>query len=236
MNKYDKFYPVFVILLFFLSNLSLAAQADTRQYSPEQLTDMTEIWLKQELNITLDSNIKIEVVPLDSRIGDKICTEAPEFSQPQNSNSRQFTVNISCSQPGSWQLYLPVKVTEMVETVTVRQNIATGTVITADMLQKEAKERRFVRGNLVSDPRQIVGARSKRSLSNGQLITMQDLCLVCRGDVVTILVDNSGLSVSASGIAEQDGTLGDTITVQNQQSGRKIQTEVVAVNQVRVKF
>ncbi|MBV2127901.1 flagellar basal body P-ring formation chaperone FlgA [Arsukibacterium indicum] len=236
MIKYDKFYPALFILLFFISNLTLANQAGLHQYSPEQLTEMTEQWLKSELDITPDSSIELDVTPLDSRIGDKICTDKPVFNRPYNSNGRQFTVNISCSQPGSWQLYLPVKVTEVIAVVTIRQNIATGTVITADMLQIEDKARRFVRGNLVSDPRQIVGARSKRSLNNGQLVTMQDLCLVCRGDVVTILIDNSGLSVSASGIAEQDGTLGDTITVQNQQSGRKIQTEVVAVNQVRVKF
>lgn len=236
MIKYDKFYQAFFISLFFISNMTWANQSGMQQYSPEQLTEMTAQWLRNELGITTDSQVELDVTPLDSRIGDKTCSDKPEFSRPYSSNSRQFTVNISCSKPGSWQLYLPVKVTEMVAAVTVRQNIATGTVITADMLQMEDKERRFVRGNLVSDPRQIVGARSKRSLNNGQLITMQDLCLVCRGDVVTILIDNSGLSVSASGIAEQDGTLGDTIAVQNQQSGRKIQTEVVAVNQVRVKF
>ena len=236
MNKYENFYLIFFISLFFISNLSWAKQPELLQYSPQQLTEMTGQWLSQELNLSADSGVELTVVPLDNRIGDKVCAEEPVFSRPQHQYSRQITVNISCTQPGPWQLYVPVKIAEIVEAVTVRQNIATGTVITADMLHVEDKERRFVRGNLVTDPRQIIGARSKRALNNGQLITMQDLCLVCRGDVVTILIDNSGLSVSASGIAEQDGTLGDTIAVQNQQSGRKIQTEVVAVNQVRVKF
>lgn len=236
MNKYEKFYPVFFILLFLISNLSKAEQPAVVDYSPEQLTEMTTLWLQQELAINANSAIELDVAPLDNRIGNKACLTKPEFSRPQNSNARQITVNISCSQPAPWQLYVPVKISEMVSALAVRQNIASGTVITADMLELAEKERRFVRGNLISNPRQIVGARSKRALSNGQLITMQDLCLVCRGDVVTILIDNSGLSVSASGIAEQDGTLGDTIAVQNQQSGRKIQTEVVAVNQVRVKF
>ncbi|KKO44038.1 flagellar biosynthesis protein [Arsukibacterium ikkense] len=236
MKKYEKFYLLNFILLFFISNLSWADSADPGHYSPEQLTDMTAQWLNQELAITPEGAIKLEVTPLDNRIGTKICDEQPQFNRPQNANNRQFTVNISCNLPVAWQLYLPVRITEMVAAATVRQNIATGTVLTADMLEISERERRFVRGNLVTDLRQIVGARSKRSLSNGQLITMQDLCLVCRGDVVTIVIDNSGLVVSASGIAEQDGTLGDTIAVQNQQSGRKVQTEVVAVNQVRVKF
>ncbi len=197
---------------------------------------MTTDWLSAELGITADSNIELDVTPLDNRIGDKTCLTAPGFDRSKNANQRQFTVNISCTSPAPWRLYLPVKITEIVAAVTVRQNIATGTVITADMLEITDKERRFVRGNLVTEPRQIIGARSKRALNIGQPVTMQDLCLVCRGDVVTILIDNSGLSVSASGIAEQDGTLGDTIAVRNQQSGRNIQTEVVAVNQVRVKF
>jgi flagella basal body P-ring formation protein FlgA len=236
MNKYENFYLKFFISLLLLSNVSWAQQPDPLQYSPEQLTEMTGQWLRQELNIIENTGVELTVVPLDNRIGDKTCNTQPDFSRPQNSNSRQFTVNISCTQPGPWQLYVPVKITEIVAALTVRQNIATGTVITADMLHIESKERRFVRGNLVTEPRQIIGARSKRALSNGQLITMQDLCLVCRGDVVTILIDSNGLSVAASGVAEQDGTLGDTIAVQNQQSGKNIQTEVVAVNQVRVKF
>ena len=88
----------------------------------------------------------------------------------------------------------------------------------------------------MQEPALIVGSRNKRSLSVGQIISLQDLCLVCRGDIVTIQISNSGLSVSASGVAQQDGTFGDTVTVKNQQSGRNVQTEVVGVNQVKVKF
>ena len=156
------------------------------------------------------------------------------MSQPVT--QRQNTVQIRCSANDSWQLYLPVRIDEVVQTIILQQNIATGSLITADMLVSEQRQRRFIRGNLVSEPSAVIGARAKRAMSIGQILTLQDLCLVCKGDVVTITANDNGLNVAATGIAQADGTLGDTISVKNQQSGRNVSAQVIAVNQVKVKF
>lgn len=235
MKKYENFILSSLLAIQILLYYPLQAAADDVQsYTAEQLTELAKAWLAETLALQ-HADTELTVTPLDARISDRQCA-AIQFSLPANYNPRQTTLQINCSEPASWQLFVPVRVTEWLELVTIKQNISPGTIITADMLEIQRRERRLVRGSIVQDPTVIIGGRNKRSLSVGQIISLQDLCLVCRGDVVTIQISNHALSVSASGVAQQDGSLGDAVTVRNQQSGRIIQTEVVGVNQVKVKF
>jgi flagella basal body P-ring formation protein FlgA len=82
----------------------------------------------------------------------------------------------------------------------------------------------------------VIGARTKRSLNIGQIITNADLCLVCKGDIVTIEGISDSLVVSAAGKALADGALGDNVRVQNLQSGRTIVASVSAIKKVAIKL
>ena len=233
MKKYENFIRSGILLLAF--TISPWCQAQVQQFSPSQLTDAVKDWLQTAWAVD-ELESEIHVTALDSRIGSKDCAHQPQISLPANANPRQTTVQISCSAPTSWQLFVPARLTEWLALVVSRQNIAPGTVITADMLEVQRRERRLVRGNIVQDIATVAGSRNKRSLSAGQILSLQDLCLVCRGDIVTIEISQGGLAVSATGVAQQDGTLGEVIQVRNQQSGRAISTEVTGVNQVKVRF
>lgn len=236
MKKYENFIRRTLLTLSLLSAIPNTVNADDNfSYTPDELTELATRWLSEQLT-NEDNETEVQLTALDNRIGNKSCAHLPALSLPVNYNSRQTTVQISCSSPASWQLFVPARLTEWVHLVVSRQNISPGTVLTADMLEVQRRERRLVRGKVVQDQQQIIGSRNKRSLSLGQIINLQDLCLVCRGDIVTIQVSQGGLAVSTTGVAQHDGSLGDTVEVRNQQSGRSISTEVVGVNQVRIKF
>ncbi len=235
MNRVQIFVEQLLMLSILLISISAAA-GDITEYSPQELTQLTENWLKQELAVSEDSETQVQVSPIDSRIGSRTCQQPLQLSMPQANSQRQNTVLLNCPDEQSWQLYVQVRITEIIIAVILRQNATSGTMLTADMLQTEARERRLIRGAVVLNPEQIIGAKVRRSMTVGQVITFQDLCLVCRGDVVTISADENGLSVSATGIARQDGTLGETISIVNRQSDRAIKAEVIAVNTVKVKF
>lgn len=237
MKKYENLFKqtLTCALLFIASNV--AASADTASYSAGELTKQAEIWLKQELAGVENSDIQLHISPLDERIGNKECTQPLQFLLSQPITQRQNTVQIRCATTtSSWQLYVPVRIDEVVQAVVLTQNLGSGSVLTAAMLDTASRERRFTRGSLVSDARQIIGAKTRRALSMGQILTLQDLCLVCKGDVVTISISNNGLNVAATGVAQSDGSLGDTINVLNRQSNRTIAADVVAVNQVSIHF
>lgn len=234
MKKYENLFNRSLIWLCFCC--SLHVNSTEQSYSPEQLTTLAQQWLDTQLAVDVTTHYQTDISSLDRRIGVKHCNQALDFSLSQPLTQRQNTIVIRCSDTANWQLYVPVRIDEIVETLVLRQNIATGSLITADMLETTTRARRFVRGNLVADAASVIGAKTKRSLSMGQILTFQDLCLVCKGDIVTIAIRDNGLDVSASGIAMSDGSLGDMIPVQNRQSKRTVTAEVVAVNRVSITF
>ena len=236
MKKYQYLLHHLKQLYLTLLLLAVSFNAMALEYTPAELSQAADNWLKQELSQLSNGELLPKFVPLDDRIGIKSCAEPIDFSLSQPISQRQNTILIQCLSGDQWKLYLSVRIDEIVQAVILKQNVATGAQITADMLAFETRERRFVRGSLVSEPRQIIGAKAKRSLSMGQMMTLQDVCLVCKGDLVTISVSNNGLSVAASGIAQQDGSLGDTIELINRQSKRRVQAEVIGVDQVSVQF
>ena len=236
MKKYENLFKQALTVTLTALCFSNAVRAeDLQSYTPDQLTELAATWLDQQVRERREE-LQINITALDNRIGNKHCSTPLQLSLSQDITQRQNTIQLRCNTEQSWLLYVPVRIDEIVRTVVMTQNISTGTLISADMLTTDSRERRFVRGSLVSDENLIIGAKSKKSLSLGQIITLQDLCLVCKGDVVTISVSDNGLQVAATGIAQNDGSLGDTISVLNRQSKRAINAEVTAVNRVSVKF
>jgi flagellar basal body P-ring formation protein FlgA len=236
MKKYQYLLRHLSQLYLIILMMLLPSHVMANQYTPAELTLEANTWLNDLLSQLSNAELLPKLTALDERIGVKRCAEPLDFSLTQPISQRQNTVLIQCLADEQWKLYLSVRIDEIVQAVILKQNIATGSHISADMLALETRERRFVRGSLVSDPRQIIGAKAKRALSMGQLLTLQDVCLVCKGDLVTISISNNGLNVAASGIAQQDGSLGDTIELINRQSKRTVRAEVMGVNSVSIQF
>lgn len=234
MKKYEN---LFITALIYLTVITAAqATGNDISYTPEQLTEQARIWLQQQIPGNSQAKFQTDITPLDPRIGSKNCSQPLSMALSQAITLRQNTIVLRCEDTPGWQLYVPVRIDEIVDAVVLRQNIATGSFITADTVENTTRERRFVRGNLVTDIQAVLGARTKRSLSLGQILTFQDLCLVCKGDVVTIAIQEKGLDVSATGVALTDGTLGDVVKIRNRQSQRELRAEVVGVNRVSVSF
>ncbi|UQZ89707.1 flagella basal body P-ring formation protein FlgA [Deltaproteobacteria bacterium Smac51] len=91
----------------------------------------------------------------------------------------------------------------------------------------------------LTDPAMVVGNALKANLNAGDPIRDRNLTkslMVRRGDMVTILAQQGGLKVSASGQARQDGSLGDTISVTNLNSKKNIAGRVIGPNMVEIVF
>ncbi|WP_337880657.1 flagellar basal body P-ring formation chaperone FlgA [Rheinheimera sp.] len=227
MKMYDNFFRCPGKLLPLLLLFSAVVQGQS--YNPEQLTELSRQWLESQLQ----AGDKVDITALDSRLGSKDCTEPLQWKRI--GSSQTVTLQLSCGAP-KWQLYLSARIAQTVQAVSSRQNIAAGSVISADMLEQVETEVRLSRGSLVSDPSSIVGARVKRSLSAGQAITLQDLCLVCKGDLVTIVSTQGTLEVQTQGIAQQDAILGQQVAITNRHTQKLLLAEVIAVKKVAIKL
>lgn len=86
---------------------------------------------------------------------------------------------------------------------------------------------------------EVIGKRVLRPLSPRQpirKIMLDDPPLVHKGDRVMIEVRQGGLFVQAIGLAKAEGKSGDTILVQNKNSGREVIATVLSAGLVEVGF
>ena len=237
MKMYDKFLPgiyrklLLSVLFLQFSNSSVAAT-----YTMTELSAQASAWLQQEIQYLQNDQLKLELYPLDARLADKECESPLNFSLVTPKIQRQNTVRIHCADNSSWQLFVPVRMSQMITAVVSSQKIPAGSYITAEMLKTADIDLLQSRAKTVSAPEQIIGARSKKALNAGQIVTQSDLCLVCKGDIVTIEGISSTLSVSTQATALQDGAFGDTVRLQNVQSQRVVSAVITAVKKAEIKL
>ncbi len=85
----------------------------------------------------------------------------------------------------------------------------------------------------------VTGKALKRDVPASTIITGQMLesrVVVRRGDVVTIIAENTRLIVRSKGKTVEKGCVGDTIRVKNISSGRELMAKVINSNTVKVEF
>jgi len=91
----------------------------------------------------------------------------------------------------------------------------------------------------LTDTSQALGQILKISLRVGSPVRSKDLVenfLVKKGETVTIIAQSGGLKVTTTGQAKQDGALGQTISVINQDSKKTIYAKVIGPSKVEVIF
>jgi flagella basal body P-ring formation protein FlgA len=89
----------------------------------------------------------------------------------------------------------------------------------------------------VTDTGRLVGLMAKRSIRKGDMVQhwmVEKKPVVKRGDQVTILVESGLLRVTIPGTVLDDGFAGDTVSVENSMSSKKIFARVVDEVTVRV--
>jgi flagella basal body P-ring formation protein FlgA len=237
MKMYDKFFRKFGHLTVVCSALFLCSfPTDATSYTMADLSTNATKWLESQV---LDSDLhrpKVQVYPLDQRLANKTCDQVLEYSLVSAQLQRQNTVKIQCPGKSGWQMFVSAKVSQFVPAVAVTRQLAAGSYLTSEMLNQTETDLLQSRGALVSEAKLVIGARTKKALNVGQILTQNDLCLVCKGDVVTIVGVSNGLSVTTQATALQDGTLGDDVKVQNLQSKRVLTAQITAVKRVEIKL
>lgn len=238
MKMYDNFFQALICRKYFTSIVLLLAcvKPMAAEYQASQLTSEAHTWLESVLIAEGTTSAKITMYPVDQRLASKYCELPLEFSLVNPSIQNQNSIRVQCHDANGWQIYLSAKVSKMVMALVTNMQLTAGSIITAEAVSLQTREQNQARGIIMQDPAFVIGARTKRSLNIGQIITNADLCLVCKGDMVTIEGISDSLIVSAAGKALNDGALGDNVRVQNLQSGRTVVASVSAIKKVAIKL
>ncbi len=203
----------------------------------DYLQEQAQAFVLDQLDIPLDAQADVKAGTIDERLPLTRCEDALTISLPARMEIRRnTTVYLKCEGDKSWDLYLPVRVSIQKPYVTVTVPVAKGDILSEPMLTLAYQDQTLIRGDYLTDPTALIGVRSKRELKPGQPIRLTQVCVVCKGDQVTLSAENSSMQIKTMARALQDGSFGDMIRLVNTRSGRTVQGQVSAVGSVIVTF
>ena len=203
----------------------------------DYLQEQAQTFVLDQLDVPLDAQAEVTAGTIDERLPLHHCEEGLTISLPAKMEIRRnTTVYLKCEGDKPWDLYLPVRVSIQKPYVTVAAPVAKGDILSESMLTLAYQDQTLIRGDYLTDPSALIGVRSKRELKPGQPIRLTQVCVVCKGDQVTLSAENSSMQIKTMARALQDGSFGDMIRLVNIRSGRAVQGQVSAVGSVVVTF
>lgn len=181
-----------------------------------------------------DTKVNVDIVDIDQRIVIPDCPQGFSYNADQASlNQSYISVRVSCRN-NDWYLFTSAHVNRTRQVIVTSGMISPGTVLTSENLQAADIDVNRLRHTAYTDIDELVGARMKRRVRDGQPVQSNMLCFVCKGDRITISAKLSGMQVKTAGIAQQDGVVGDTIQVVNANSQKAVIAEVASAQEVVV--
>lgn len=137
--------------------------------------------------------------------------------------------NVTVSVRGQYDdvIYIPV----------VKNKLLKGNIIKEEDITLLQRNRRYIKGDVITQSADIIGKMAKRNIQAGKPISSRIITepvLVSKKHPVTILYDTPTVHLRTAGIALQDGARGELIPVKNISSGVVVHAEVLSPNEVLV--
>ena len=222
-----------ICLLLPLLRLSLSSFAEgdllaSLQAHAEQYVDSQRV-------IDPTSQVEVTANQIDTRRQIHECAgHLPTTLAGSGAIKRSTTVKFHCDSAPEWELLVPVRIKVLRPFVTVTEAITKETVLDSNNLKLDFMDEVMMRGDSFDSIEPLIGSRSKRDLRPGQPVRNNQICVVCKGDSVEILADTGRITIRTTGVAQQDGSFGQQIKVENSRSHKTIAAKVVAVGKVQV--
>jgi flagella basal body P-ring formation protein FlgA len=186
----------------------------------------------------LSTQPEIDVHPLDRRLRLSRCTKPLKiFLLPGSRTIGRVSVGIRCEGKKPWTIYSSATIKAYENIVIASSSMVRGAEISAGDISIEKREISTLRTGYLTDLKQAIGKKLKRSLQKGSAIRHQFLkaaLMVKKGSAVTIIAKNSRLTIRMKGKALSNGSKGELISVKNSQSGRIVQGKIIADNLVQI--
>ena len=206
----------------------------------ERILDTARTFLTDALATDGRVETRIEIGRLDNRLRLNRCAHPPTAQLAPGARAEtSTTVNVHCSEPAPWSIFVPVRVERYAEIVVAARAISRQQVIQPDDVRLERQETSQLATGYIDDLASVIGLQARRKLTPGQVVNSSHLApqqLIRRGQQVTLFSDRAGVSVRMTGEALEDGAAGQRIRVRNRSSKRIVEGYVEPSGAVRVTF
>lgn len=206
----------------------------------EKLLDLLQAALKKR-GISSDFDIELSSIPDPIKIADGKEHDISITNLAFNRHTKTFTARIYAPHglgTESRSLVLSGRIYEMVTVPVLTRSLARKDVIQPrDVSWKRLSATAHANGTVITEIDDAIGMEIKRPLRAGHAIRSRDLkkpVLVGRGDLVLLEMRTRAMSLTSRGKALEDGSLGESIRIENMQSKRTITGTVVGHRTVKV--
>lgn len=196
------------------------------------IEQFAQTYLEKNLVIPEEGKVIIKVATLDPRIAINPCQVPLQANIPENHKGRNLNIKIYCDDSTPWSLYLPAKIEITLPVLIAKNAILKGTMLTNDNIEIQYIASNKIRGEKLKDKNIVLGAKAKKRIAKGRTISRKSICVVCKGDTVTITASSENFSIKTKGIALSSGNINEQIRVRNTRSNRVITSTVKAINKV----
>ena len=230
-------YILSLLLFYCFSVVSYIPHAQATMDKHQALEKFAESFIKAQLFTSQNERVSIEVTKIDRRITVSQCEGNMSAELVGNKSlQRSATVRIRCDNTDNWQLHVPVKIIRLVPVVVSNRPLSKGSLLTKNNTKIEYMNRVLLRSGYISNLAFVNRARLKRQLSAEQMISTRDICLVCKGENVTLTSSVGNLTVKTDGMALANGILGEKIKVRNSKSKRIVSGVVQAAGIIQINY
>ena len=136
------------------------------------------------------------------------------------------TFEVRCTDLNGWHLYVPVRIVGISSVAVAVHAMVIGEVIKEEDLKVEQHDVSELPLGFIDEPKVAVGLTVSRPIAGGAYLTNQQLVAskaVQRGQMVTLVADAGGMSVSMAGRALTDGLVNQRVRVTNLSSGKVVE-------------
>lgn len=147
------------------------------------------------------------------------------------------TVAVPANDPAASRTRVTGRIHKLVSIPVLTEGKRRGEVIHASDIQWRDVRASEVRNHVVTDDDELIGMAAKREIKPASAVDVSQIrrpLLVTKGDLVTIEMQNGGMSLSTQGKALDEGSMGDVIKVTNIRSNKIVEARVNGANKVEV--
>jgi flagella basal body P-ring formation protein FlgA len=206
-----------------------------RQGRPADFTEIASLLKSHLLETTPWKTAEIEIRSIGGVKGIELPPDAVELrlsSNPTIVGRRRIMAPIEVVHAGKILrcFWVTADVSVHASILAASRRIPLDKLVTPEDLVETVADIPNLRGAYVMHPEEILGKASRRTFSAGDPLTREafsDPFLVRHGETVRMRLERNGIVVTALARAEQDGKLGQVITVRNLEFSATLKAEVV---------
>lgn len=219
-------------------NSQQATQQPLALHNHQNITDTARQFLDANIDKSQFSRVTIHMSQLDSRLR---LTQCPlpltSTLAPGSQFSGKTTVHMRCNSTSPWTVYISAQIQLYGKVVQTVIPLARGHILKSTDLVLVEEDLSRIRYGYFTDKNSLIGKQLRRQLTQGRIIKanyVKSKTLVKRGELVSIVAENTGYSVKMTGTAMGSGALGDRIRVKNTSSKRIIEGTIKKVGVVSI--